>query len=370
MDDEGYMGLALQLAKAVSGQTRPNPPVGAVVVKDGEIAGFGAHLKAGEPHAEVYALHMAGTRAESATIYVTLEPCSHIGETPPCADLIIEKGISRVVVAAYDPHEKVSGHGIKKLKRAGIQVDVGVLKEEAMQVNQLFFHYIKTGMPYVTLKTATSLDGKIATETGESKWITCEEARLDGRHYRGQHDAILVGVETVIADNPRLTTRIGGNEKNPVRVILDTSLRTPLHANVVTDQQAKTLIFTGEKVARDRIALFSTYDQVTVIPLDEKHISIGNVLSYLGDNGMMSLLVEGGATVNGSFLSFGYWDQFILYMAPKLIGGEQAPTSFAGTGFQNLNDVSDLIIKQMEWVGRDMKITAARKEDKNVYGDC
>lgn len=371
MQDEEYMEFALQLAKAASGQTGPNPPVGAVVIKNGEIAGFGAHLKAGDAHAEVYALQMAGEKAEGATIYVTLEPCSHIGKTLPCTDLIIEKGIHRVVVAACDPNEKVSGRGIAKLRGAGVHVDVGVLEEKAKQINQVFFHYIKTGLPFVTLKAATSLDGKTATKTGDSKWITGEKSRFDGRRYRQLHDAILVGVETVLADNPRLTSRIGKNGKNPVRVILDTALRTPIEANIVTDQQAKTLIFTGKDIANDRIAAFSKHEQVRVIPLEEKHVPILSVLHYLGDKGMMSLLVEGGATVHGSFLASGQWDRLILYMAPLLIGGEQAPTSFAGKGFQQLKDANGLAVEGLEWIGRDMKIIATpRKDDEDVHGDC
>lgn len=358
MQDEDYMALALKLADAVSGQTNPNPPVGAVVVKDGEIAGFGAHLKAGEAHAEVHALQMAGEKAEGATIYVTLEPCNHRGKTPPCTDLIMDKGIRRVVVAICDPNEKVAGSGMEALRRAGIHVDIGILRERAEQINRVFFHYIKTGMPYVTLKTAASLDGKTATKTGESKWITGEEARFDGRRYRRSHDAILVGVETVIADNPRLTSRIGDNDPNPVRVILDTSLRIPVDVNVVTDQQAETLIFTGEDVSKNRISVFSKYEQVTVIPLAGKQVSIEKVLQYLGDSGIMSLLVEGGATVNGSFLTSGYWNQLILYMAPQLIGGDQAPTFFAGPGFQSLQGASDLVIERTEWIGKDVKFIA------------
>src|SRR5690625_1050476 len=213
------MNFALTLASMATAQTSPNPPVGAVVVKNGEILGFGAHLKAGEAHAEVHALEMAGAKAKGATIYVTLEPCSHHGSTPPCVDLIIERGITRVVVAVLDPNQKVVGSGIAKLKQAGLNVEVGILQKEAEQVNKAFFHYITTQTPFVTVKTAISLDGKTKTATGESKCITGEEARLDVHRYRHVHDAILVGVNTVIADNPSLTTRLPNGGKNPVRTI-------------------------------------------------------------------------------------------------------------------------------------------------------
>lgn len=371
LQDKDYMEFALQLAKAVTGQTSSNPPVGAVVVNDGAIVGFGAHLKAGEAHAEVHALDMAGEKTNGATIYVTLEPCSHTGKTPPCADYIIEKGISRTVIAVADPNQQVSGSGIEKLRRAGITVDVGVLQAEAEQVNQVFFHYITTGMPYVTLKAATSLDGKTATTTGESKWITGKEARLDGHWHRNDHDAILVGVHTILADNPRLTTRIGNSRKNPVRVVLDTTLKTPVEAKVVTDQQAETLIFTGNDVTSERIGQFANHDQVTVITMESEQVHIDDVLRYLGERQISSVLVEGGATVNGSFLAAKRINQFILYMAPQLIGGADAPTSFAGIGFARLKDALQLEIKQVETIGQDIKITAVpRKDDDDVYRNC
>ena len=197
MKDTDYMSLAIELAKQTKGQTSPNPVVGAVVVKDNAVVGLGAHLKAGEPHAEVHAIRMAGDKAKNATIYVTLEPCSHHGRTPPCSNLIIESKIKRVVIASVDPNPLVAGSGIKRLQDAGIKVEVGLLRKQADELNEVFFHYISTKRPYITIKSATSLDGKIATSTGESKWITGEEARNDVHQYRHEHDAILVGVNTV-----------------------------------------------------------------------------------------------------------------------------------------------------------------------------
>lgn len=358
--DKEYMKLALQLAKSVKGQTTPNPPVGAVVVKDGAIIGFGAHLKSGEEHAEVIALQMAGEKAHDATIFVTLEPCSHDGKTAPCADLIIKKGIKRVVIACTDYHEKVAGSGIMKLTKAGIDVEVGLLHKEALQLYDVFFHYIKNKLPYVTVKSAVSLDGKIATAKGDSKWITNKTARTDVHHYRHCHDAILVGINTVLNDNPRLTTRIQ-NGKNPVRIILDTHLRTPLHANVVTDKQAETWIFVGEKVSAERKEPFKNNQFVRIFTVESEKIDIKNVLRIVALEGITSVFVEGGATVNDAFLQKNLMNQFIMYIAPIIIGGKNAKTSFAGEGFQKLTEALEFQIKQVEKMDDNLKIVAVRK---------
>jgi len=362
MLDEYYMKLALDLAKGALGQTSPNPPVGAVVVKDGAIAGVGAHLKAGEPHAEVHALQMAGDKAQGATIYVTLEPCSHFGKTPPCADLVIASGIKRAVVAVTDANELVAGSGIRKLQEAGIEVTVGVLKEEAEEVNRVFFHYARTKKPFVTVKAAMSLDGKTAAYTGDSKWITSGEARLDVHLDRSRHDAILVGVNTVLEDDASLTVRLpNGSGRNPLRVILDTDLRTPPGAKVAADGQADTWIFTGNQVPVERLAAFEQNSQTTVIQLPDPAVRIEAVLAYLGGQGIMSLYVEGGSTVNASFLEAGQINEAILYYAPKLIGGKLAPTSFSGSGFANVGDSLQLEIRAFEKIGPDLKITAVPK---------
>ncbi|MGY0692588.1 bifunctional diaminohydroxyphosphoribosylaminopyrimidine deaminase/5-amino-6-(5-phosphoribosylamino)uracil reductase RibD [Virgibacillus sp. FSP13] len=363
MDDD-YMRFALRLAKEVLGQTSPNPPVGAVVVNEGEILGFGAHLKAGEAHAEVHALEMAGDKANGATIYVTLEPCSHYGKTPPCVELIIEKGIKRVVIAVTDPNEKVAGKGIEELRKAGIDVEVGILQAEAEQINAAFFHFIKTGAPYVTVKSAVSLDGKTATVNGDSKWITGEQARMDVHHYRHTHDAILVGVNTVIMDNPSLTTRLPNGGRNPVRIILDTHLRTPIDANVVTDNQADTWIFVGKNTSNQTMTPYQSRDRVKVIQLDEEVIPIEKVLKVLGSKGIMSVFVEGGAEINGAFLEERRLNQMILYLAPKLIGGKTAPTAFAGRGFQSIAETLSLAISDVEMIGEDIKIVAAPRKDE------
>ncbi|WP_209122500.1 bifunctional diaminohydroxyphosphoribosylaminopyrimidine deaminase/5-amino-6-(5-phosphoribosylamino)uracil reductase RibD [Alkalihalobacillus sp. BA299] len=359
MNDRQYMELAIQIARSANGQTSPNPLVGAVVVKDGQVIGMGAHLKAGEAHAEVHAIQMAGKNAEEATIYVTLEPCSHHGRTPPCADLIIHSRIERVVIATTDPNPKVSGGGIEKLKNAGIEVEVGLMKKEADELNAVFYHYIKTIRPFVTLKSAVSLDGKIATVTGDSKWITSSEAREDVHYLRHTHDAILVGVGTVLADNPSLTTRISGGGKNPIRIILDSMLRTPLEATVVTDGRSPTWIITTDRADINKKQQLEQLG-VTVLSLGESLV-ITKLLERLGEKGVTSLFVEGGATVNASFLKVKAVNQVITYIAPKIIGGITAPSSFGGEGFQTMADVLELDIKRVDQLGPDIKIISIPK---------
>ena len=360
MNDITYMKLALQLAQGTMGQTSPNPIVGSVVVNNGEIVGMGAHLKAGTEHAEVHAIKMAGDKAKGATIYVTLEPCSHHGKTPPCADLIINNKLKRVVIACLDPNPLVAGNGVEKLRKANIEVEIGVLEKEALELNKVFFHYIKTKKPFVTLKTATSLDGKIATSTGESKWITGELAREDVQQLRHEHDGILVGIGTVLADNPALTTRRKVGGKNPTRIILDHQLRTPLNAKVVTDGEANTWIITC-KTASDSKQTELLQLGVKVINVDSEEININELLILLGERGITSLFVEGGSAVNDSFLRSGCINEVITYIAPKLIGGKEAPTSFSGTGVPNLRDALQLSIKEVKQLGDDLKIVSVPK---------
>lgn len=361
MLDQEFMKLAINVAKAGIGQTSPNPVVGAVVVKDGRVVGVGAHLKPGEAHAEVNAVNMAGREnVNGATVYVTLEPCSHYGKTPPCAELLVESKVKRVVIASTDPNPLVAGNGIKRLKNAGIEVEVGVLKEEADALNKVFYHYIEKKIPYVTLKSAVSLDGKIATVTGESKWITSEEARLDVHRYRHTHDAILVGVNTVIADNPSLTTRLPNGGKNPIRVIIDTSLRTPLEAKVITDGQAESWIITS-CVDSQKIKQYEEKGAVIFVVKEERP-TINSILQLLGEKGITSLFVEGGAEINGSFVKARAINQVITYISPKLIGGKSAPTSVGGEGIAELKDVCELTIQSVETIGNDLKIISVLKE--------
>ncbi|AMA73647.1 MULTISPECIES: bifunctional diaminohydroxyphosphoribosylaminopyrimidine deaminase/5-amino-6-(5-phosphoribosylamino)uracil reductase RibD [Aneurinibacillus] len=357
MEHREYMELALKLAAAARGQTSPNPMVGCVLVKNGEVVGMGAHLRAGEAHAEVQALRMAGTKAKGATAYVTLEPCSHYGRTPPCADALIEHGVQTVVVAMLDPNPLVAGRGVAKLKEAGVNVLTGICEAEAKRLNEVFITFITTGRPFVTVKTAMTLDGKVATYSGSSRWITGEEARREVHRMRHEHDAILVGVNTVLADNPQLTTRLSPGGKNPIRVIVDTTLRIPMDANVLTDGQAPTWIFTTEHADRTkraqleekRIRVFSTGDGPKV--------DIDCLLATLGEQQVSSLLVEGGSQINSAFLHARAINKVVAYVAPKLVAGQNAPTPFGGLGIEEMADAISLMDVSFEKVGNDMKIS-------------
>jgi len=356
--DARYMNMAIELARAGFGQTSPNPLVGAVIVKNGTVVGMGAHLRAGEPHAEVHALRMAGNQAKDATLYVTLEPCCHVGKTPPCTEAVIRAGINRVVVAALDPNPQVAGGGVEKLRAAGLEVIVGIEEEKAKQLNEVFFHYIQSKRPFVTLKTASTLDGKIATHTGHSKWITGEDARREVHELRRVHDAILVGSGTVLADDPALTARVDGKVwgKQPVRVILDRRLRTPLTAQVVTDRSAETWIVTSS-VSSEQQRQALVENGVSVIAVDGE-LTVDNVLEVLGERGITSLLVEGGAEINGAFLQAKAIQKIVSYVSLKLVGGRNAPTIFGGEGIARMEDALDLIHAQIEPIGtQDIRIT-------------
>ncbi|WP_410983731.1 bifunctional diaminohydroxyphosphoribosylaminopyrimidine deaminase/5-amino-6-(5-phosphoribosylamino)uracil reductase RibD [Bacillus cereus] len=362
MTDQEYMKIALQLAKSATGQTSPNPMVGAVVVKDGNIVGMGAHLRAGEEHAEVHALRMAGEKAKGSTVYVTLEPCSHFGKTPPCCDLLIQKEVKHVVIATLDCNPLVSGNGAKRLQKAGIHVTTGILEKEAIQLNRYFFHYMKTKQPFVTIKTAMSLDGKIATATGESKWITGEDARGDVHQYRHTHDAILVGVNTVIADDPSLTTRLPNGGKHPIRIILDTHLRMPLSSRVITDGIAPTWIIIGKDVQKEKVARYESQG-TSVLQMQTSQIEIRDLLLLLGEKQILSLFVEGGQSIHASFLETKCFNEIVTYISPKLIGGKDAPTMFGGTGFNKLQDALSLQIQEMKQIGDDIKIVATVRNE-------
>ena len=321
--DEYYMQLALDLAESARGKTNPNPLVGAIIVKDGVIAGTGIHRKAGEPHAEVHAFRMAGEYAIGATLYVTLEPCSHYGKTPPCANLVKDSGVSRVVVAMQDPIQKWQVEGIELIRNAGIEVEVGVLEEKAKRLNERFIHNMLTSRPFVISKMAMTLDGKLATHTGHSKWITGEQSRYTVHQLRNEVDAILVGIGTVLADNPSLTTRLPeGGGKNPIRVILDSELRTPLDANVVKTDDAKTIIVTTEQVDEAKLAALRDKN-VEFIFLSKKEtgLDLDALLTELYKKGITHLLVEGGSEINASFMRAGFIDKYLIYIAPKLLGG-------------------------------------------------
>ncbi|MCF6408291.1 bifunctional diaminohydroxyphosphoribosylaminopyrimidine deaminase/5-amino-6-(5-phosphoribosylamino)uracil reductase RibD [Pseudalkalibacillus salsuginis] len=360
MEHARYMNLAIEMAKQTPGQTAPNPKVGAVVVKNGEIVGLGAHLKAGEGHAEVHALQMAGDNAKGATMYVTLEPCSHHGKTPPCADLVIERGIQTIYIATTDPNPLVAGRGIKRLKQAGLDVNVGLNEQSAVALNPIFNHFMRTNLPFVTLKSASSMDGKIATKTGHSKWITGPEARLDVHRYRHEHDAILVGIDTIIKDDPSLTTRLPSGGKNPIRLVMDTHLRIPKQSKVLNDRESPTWIITGNQVSGTEIQAFQN-DHVRILKMPEEKISIHALLERLAQERITSIFIEGGGTIHASFIKEKAFQQIVTYLAPMLIGGQSSPSLIGGEGIERISDAMELEMISYEKIGKDLKIVSIPK---------
>lgn len=361
MTDEFYMSLALDLAGTTKQQTSPNPAVGAVIVLNGEIVGLGAHLKAGGPHAEIHALRMAGSQANGSTVYVTLEPCSHYGKTPPCANALIEAGVSRVVIAAQDPNPLVAGKGLQLLRDAGIEVTTDILLERAQALNKEFFAYIQQRKPFVTLKQAITLDGKIAAKRGIGEQITSEESQVDVHKDRENHDAILVGIGTVCSDNPRLTNRLGNTKKQPIRIILDTHLRITPDRLVIMDSSAPTWIVTGSKASAEKIAQLSQISHVEILQLSKPLIDIEELLLELGKRQIMKLYVEGGQTVNASFLKSGSVNQLITYIAPKIVGGTNAIPMFSDLGVTQMEDALELELQEIHKIGEDLKIVSVLK---------
>ena len=356
MNDEIYMNEALKIAANARGRTSPNPLVGAVIVKDNRIIAEGWHRQAGTPHAEINALNMAGDLAKDSTLYVTLEPCSHFGRTPPCANAIVNAGIKKVVIAMTDPNPKVAGRGIEILKNFGIEVEIGILEEQARRLNEVFIKWITTQKPFVTLKTAMSLDGKIATATGQSQWITSEESRRKVHELRDINDAIMVGIGTVLADNPSLTTRIDGG-KNPIRIIVDSQLRTPINANVIVDGQAKTIIATTKNAPTDKVEALKKSGVEIIFCGDDRRVDLNILMNELASREITSIFVEGGGTLNFSLLENHLVDKFFAFIAPKIIGGREALTSVEGDGFSDLNKAINLKNITTEMIGEDILIS-------------
>jgi diaminohydroxyphosphoribosylaminopyrimidine deaminase / 5-amino-6-(5-phosphoribosylamino)uracil reductase len=322
-----FMTLALRLAAKGQGKTSTNPMVGALVVKNGRIVGRGYHHGPGQPHAEILALYQAGPRAKGATLYVTLEPCCHLlKRTPPCVPAVIQSGVRHVVVAMTDPNKMVKGRGIAAMRRAGITVTTGVAQEEAAQLNRAYLHWATTGRPYVILKAGMTLDGKVATAKGESRWITGPLARQEAHRLRSQVDAVVVGVGTVLKDNPTLTARVSDHSRQPLRVVLDSRLRTPPTATVCAKQdQAKTLIVTTSRASQSRRRPFERAGvEVLSVALKNGRVSFPALLAILGRRGITSVLIEGGGTVNASALRETLVNHVVLYLAPTLMGGQDA----------------------------------------------
>ncbi|GIO47634.1 riboflavin biosynthesis protein RibD [Paenibacillus azoreducens] len=358
VNDEFYMSLALDMAERAQGQTGINPVVGCVIVKDGAIAGLGTHLERGSGHAEVHAVQMAGDKAEGSTVYVTLEPCSHYGKTPPCCELLVEAKVKRVVVACEDPNPLVAGSGIDRLRRSGIEVKVGVLRERALRLNEKFAKYITTGMPYVTIKTASTLDGKIAADTGDSKWISNAEARLQAHGLRHRHQAIMVGIGTVQADDPSLTTRHDGVDGiQPVRIIVDSRLGLSPEAKIFSAGETPVIVLTTERHDAEKAKLLMECGVKILVCGSGPAVDLKTALTELGRMEIGSILVEGGGTLNGALLKERLVDRIILYLAPKIIGGKAAPDNFMFEGIHQMADAITLDALEIEQVGDNVCIS-------------
>ena len=362
--DEQMMARAISLARNGLGRTSPNPLVGAVIVRDGRIVAEGWHRKAGTPHAEIHALNMAGELARGATVYVSLEPCAHYGRTGPCARALVEAGVSRVVVAMTDPNPKVAGKGIAILQEAGIEVTTGVLEQEARQLNEVFLKWMTTGLPFVALKTAMTLDGKIATAAGQSQWITNEASRYETHRLRDIYDGIPVGINTALADNPSLTTRLEEYQgRNPVRIVVDSRARLPLTAKLVTDGAARTIVAVTEQAPAERVEALRSAGVEIIVAGSSNHVDMQSLMEQLGAMKISSVLVEGGGSVNFSLLQAGLVDRVYAFIAPKLVGGRDALTPVEGEGFQELDRAVELENIQLRQLGSDVLLTGIVKRN-------
>ena len=353
--DQVWMAQALTLAERGRGYVEPNPLVGAVIVRDGQVVGEGWHQRFGEAHAEVNALTAAGDAAQGAILYVTLEPCCHQGKTPPCTDAVRRAGVRRVVAAMLDPFPQVAGQGAAVLRAACMQVEIGILEAEARRLNAPYLKLLATGRPYVHAKWAMTLDGKIATRSGDSKWISNEAARRRVHELRGRMDAIIVGIGTVLADDPLLTARPPG-PRTPVRIVLDSQGRLPPGSKLVaTAKDAATLVVTADTVPAARTeALRQLGCTLLRQPADLGRPMVGALLDELGRRRMTNVLVEGGAEVFGSFLDAGEIDEVHVYVAPKLVGGAAARTALAGNGVAKVADALALANWQVENIDGDV----------------
>ncbi len=352
--DEKWMRRALELGRKGVGTTSPNPRVGAVVVRKGRVVGEGWHRRAGEDHAEVIALRRAGALAKGATLYVTLEPCNHFGKTPPCTRAILRSGVARVVVGEKDPNPLTNGRGLKALARNGIRTRTGVLGEEIRNLNLPFHKWVRTGFPFVTLKAAQSLDGRIATKTGHSRWITSEASRSWAHALRYNSDAVLVGVETVIKDDPRLTVR-GARQKPILKVILDSDLRTPLDSRLFKGR-GRVIVAATRRAPRPKLRALAKKAEVILTRSRGNRVDLRHLLRELGRRKVLHLLVEGGGEVHASFVQDGLADELYLFIAPFLIGGKKAPSSVMGLGASTLKAVWRLKRMQLERVGPDFLV--------------
>ena len=373
IQDKQYMLRAIELAAKGGGWTNPNPNVGAVIVKDGRIIGEGYHERCGQLHAERNAFAHLTEDASGATIYVTLEPCCHYGKTPPCTEAIIEHNIARVVIGSRDPNPLVAGKGAKLLREKGIIVEEDFMREECDKLNAIFFHHITTGKPYVAMKYAMTLDGKIATRTGASKWITGDKAREHVHTKRSRYAAILAGIGTVLADDPMLNARID-NAHQPVRVIVDTSLRIPMDSNIVKSAgEYKTIVACKsleqpDKQIEKKNQLEELGITVVELPLVDGHVSLKSLMEYLASQGLDSVYIEGGGQIHESALKEGIVNHIYAYVAPKIFGGSEAKTPVEGVGVSVPDECAKLILTDTSVLGEDILLEYEVKGGMNdVY---
>lgn len=357
--DIRYMKRALELAKKGTGYTSPNPLVGAVIVKDDRIIGEGYHERYGSHHAEVNAFINATEDVEGATMYVTLEPCSHYGKTPPCANKIVEKKIKKVVIGLLDPNPLVSGKGIEILRKNSIEVVTGVMEQEGKKLNEIFLKYITTKLPYVILKTAMTLDGKIAAYTGDSKWITNEESRAFVHQLRHRVSGIMAGIGTILADDPMLNTRLkDAKGKDPHRIIVDSNARTPLTARILNmESDADTIIAVSEQADKEKVERLKNKGAIVLgIPIKEGGLDLNHLMKELGERKIDSILLEGGGTLNYSALEAGIVDKVYSFIAPKIIGGSEAKTPVEGKGKAYVKDAVVIENIELQRFGGDIMI--------------
>lgn len=359
--DERFMLRALELAEKGRGRTSPNPMVGAVIASGTETIGEGFHEFAGGPHAEINALESASADPAGATMYVTLEPCAHHGRTPPCAEKLVDAGISRVVISMADPNPLVNGAGARFLRENGIEVVSGIYSDIARRLNEAYAKWVTTGRPFVTLKMAMSLDGKVATRTGESKWISSEASREDVHRTRAASDAIMVGIGTVAHDNPQLTVRLAGEQSAPLRVVVDSLARTPLGCRVTDVAEAPTLVAVSNAAPEESVAALSELGAEVVRLEDAGKVDLRGLLELLGSRDVTSVLVEGGPELTRAMWEAGLVDKMVFYFAPRVIAGCRAPGPVGGAGVARIEDAEELLIDTVCEVGPDFKVTAYPK---------
>lgn len=356
------MREAHSLAKSAEGRTTPDPMVGAILVRGGRIISMGYHGEVTTPHAEAWAIQKAGEQTKGASLYINLEPCCHYGNNPPCADLIVRAGIREVIISMKDPNPLVNGKGIRILRRNGVKVRLGLLEEEARQLNEVFVKYITTRKPFVCLKSALTIDGKIATKTGASRWVAGTESRRYAHHLRNVYDAILVGVRTVLVDDPKLTVRMVKKIKNPVRIVLDAHARTPLKAHVLNRNGSRTVLVVGPKAPKKKVeALRRKGADILVIPAPKGKVDLKLLMKKLGRMKVTSLLVEGGGEVNASFLEEKLVDKVHFVVVPKVFGGRDARTAVEGEGVKTPDKAIYLKNVHQEKLGEDFLFTADLK---------